>query len=95
MSTEHEFHEAEPEGTGDDPPRPTTITRATRSTWTARRLLRQVWPALRDRERTVLERRFWCEWTLDQVGVELDVTRERVRQIEARALRRLGKALHT
>lgn len=48
---------------------------------------------LDERERTVLIKRFGLEdgfsRTLEDVGRELDVTRERVRQIEAKALRKL------
>jgi RNA polymerase primary sigma factor len=49
--------------------------------------------ALTDRERQVLEMRFGLKdgqgRTLEEVGVELGVTRERIRQIEAKALRKL------
>ncbi|HEV3155734.1 MAG TPA: RNA polymerase sigma factor RpoD [Candidatus Baltobacteraceae bacterium] len=57
---------------------------------------------LTDRERRVLELRFGLEdghqRTLEEVGQEFGVTRERIRQIEAKALRKLrhpsrGKAL--
>lgn len=48
---------------------------------------------LNDRERTVLEMRFGLvsdqPRTLDQVGQHFDLTRERVRQIEAKALAKL------
>ena len=48
---------------------------------------------LNPREKLVLERRFGIgqgdDCTLEQVGVEFEVTRERVRQIEAKALRKL------
>ncbi len=49
--------------------------------------------AIRERERRVLELRFGIgddiERTLESVGQELGVTRERIRQIEERALRKL------
>jgi RNA polymerase primary sigma factor len=32
-------------------------------------------------------------WTLDAIGHELSLTRERVRQLEARALARIGRRL--
>src|SRR5262249_43118940 len=50
---------------------------------------------LDDRERTVVMLRFGLEGeplTLEEIGRRLGVTRERVRQIEAGALRRLGNA---
>ena len=51
---------------------------------------------LKPRERAVLRLRFGLDGsrsrTLDQVASEFGVTRERVRQIEARALRRLRHA---
>ena len=50
---------------------------------------------LNDRTRHVLEARFGLgdrePATLEQVGIEIGVTRERVRQIETRALRELEK----
>ncbi len=53
----------------------------------------QLLDELDDRERTVLIKRFGLEdgftRTLEDVGKELQVTRERVRQIEAKALRKL------
>ncbi|MDX1621799.1 MAG: sigma-70 family RNA polymerase sigma factor, partial [Nitriliruptorales bacterium] len=48
---------------------------------------------LGERERTVLERRFGLDGTtpstLEQVGAELGLTRERIRQIESKALAKL------
>ena len=49
--------------------------------------------ALSDRERKVLQLRFGLDdgrsRTLEEVGREFKVTRERIRQIEAKALRKL------
>ncbi len=64
---------------------------------TARNLLRdklkQVLDSLNDRERAVLEQRFGlvdgAGRTLEEVGRQFRVTRERIRQIEAKALRKL------
>jgi RNA polymerase primary sigma factor len=49
--------------------------------------------ALPERERRILELRFGFEgepWTLEAIGHELDLTRERVRQLEDQALSRLA-----
>ncbi len=50
---------------------------------------------LTERERRVLQLRMGFDdggiWTLEEVGKEFDVTRERIRQIEAKALRKLQK----
>ncbi len=55
--------------------------------------LRQVLSTLPDREQEVLKMRFGLEdgysLTLEEVGLYFNVTRERIRQIEAKALRRL------
>jgi RNA polymerase primary sigma factor len=51
---------------------------------------------LPERERRILELRFGFEgdpWTLEAIGRELDLTRERVRQLEAQALARMEAAL--
>lgn len=53
----------------------------------------EVLDTLTDREQKVLKLRFGLEdgrsRTLEEVGKEFDVTRERIRQIEAKALRKL------
>lgn len=55
--------------------------------------LEEVLSTLNDREQKVLKLRFGLEdgrtRTLEEVGKEFDVTRERIRQIEAKALRKL------
>ncbi len=55
--------------------------------------IRDILSTLSDRERKVLELRFGLEdgvsRTLEEVGHEFKVTRERIRQIEAKALKRL------
>jgi len=55
--------------------------------------VRKALEALPERERRILELRFGFEgepWTLEAIGHELDLTRERVRQLEGQALARLG-----
>lgn len=58
-----------------------------------REQLLEVLSRLNERERKVLQLRFGLEdghnWTLEEVGRELNVTRERIRQIEVKALRKL------
>ena len=48
---------------------------------------------LSEREEKVVKMRFGVdeakEYTLEEIGLNFDVTRERIRQIEAKALRRL------
>jgi RNA polymerase primary sigma factor len=55
--------------------------------------MNEVLTTLTDRERTVLIQRFGLldgkPKTLEEVGVEFNVTRERIRQIEAKALRKM------
>ena len=57
------------------------------------RKLEQVLMTLTEREREIVKMRFGfedgCEYTLEEVGKVFEVTRERVRQIEAKALRKL------
>ena len=58
-----------------------------------REQLKEVLGTLTEREEKVLRLRFGLEdgrpRTLEEVGKEFDVTRERIRQIEAKALRKL------
>ena len=55
--------------------------------------------SLTDRERDVLKLRFGLKdgrpRTLEEVGKEFNVTRERIRQIEAKALRKLRNPIHS
>ena len=61
--------------------------------------VKDVLSSLTDRERRVLELRFGLEdgrsRTLMEVGSEFDVTRERIRQIEGKALRKLRQGSHS
>lgn len=56
-------------------------------------MMSEVLTTLNDRERKVLSQRFGLHdgkpKTLEEVGVEFNVTRERIRQIEAKALRKM------
>ena len=58
-----------------------------------RETTRQVLEGLTEREAKVLKMRFGIgmsnDHTLEEVGKQFDVTRERIRQIEAKALRKL------
>jgi RNA polymerase primary sigma factor len=60
---------------------------------------RSVLDALTPREAKVLRMRFGIEMntdhTLEEVGKQFDVTRERIRQIEAKALRKLRHPSHS
>ena len=58
--------------------------------------IREALCVLPERERHIIDRRFGFEgdcWTLEAIGQELGLTRERVRQLEAHALSRLRKRL--
>jgi len=61
--------------------------------------MREILAELTDRERKVLEMRFGLidgqSRTLEEVGKEFGVTRERIRQIEAKALRKLRHPLRS
>ncbi len=55
--------------------------------------VRKALDSLPERERRILELRFGFDgepWTLEAIGHELDLTRERVRQLESQALARLA-----
>jgi RNA polymerase primary sigma factor len=51
--------------------------------------------SLTDRERTILELRYHEELTLEEVGERFDLTRERIRQIEAKALAKLSHVMNS
>jgi len=57
--------------------------------------IREVLSTLSDRERKILKMRFGLDGgkshTLEEVGLEFDVTRERIRQIESKAIAKLRK----
>lgn len=59
----------------------------------------EVLGTLKERERNVIERRYGLtdgrEKTLEEVGAAFDVTRERIRQIEAKALRKLRNSVQS
>jgi RNA polymerase sigma factor (sigma-70 family) len=44
---------------------------------------------LNDREKKILKARYWLEMTLDEISEAMKVSRERIRQIEAKAMRKL------
>jgi len=50
---------------------------------------------LKPREQDVIEKRFFSEKTLEEIAGDYGVTRERVRQIEAKALSKLRRHLRT
>jgi RNA polymerase primary sigma factor len=61
-----------------------------------RESIREALCVLPERERHIIDLRFGFEgdcWTLEAIGEELGLTRERVRQLEAHALSRLRKSL--
>jgi RNA polymerase primary sigma factor len=48
---------------------------------------------LNDNERRVIVARYWCGATLEDAGAEIGVSKERARQIQAKAQAKLGDAL--
>lgn len=54
-------------------------------------LIQQRMETLTDREQSILRLRFWEEWTLEEIGQQMQITRERVRQVEMRAMRKLRR----
>ena len=53
------------------------------------RLFPAILETLTNREQKLLWCRFWADYTLDEIGLVFGVTRERIRQIESKAMRRL------
>ena len=53
------------------------------------RVLVDTSPLLSPKEKMVLRKRYCLTYTYEQVGKEMGVTRERIRQIEAKAIERL------
>jgi RNA polymerase sigma factor (sigma-70 family) len=51
--------------------------------------IENVLDSLTPREKSVIKSRFWDKKTLETTGNDLGITRERIRQIEAKALRKL------
>ena len=52
-------------------------------------LLGEIKDLLNDKEYSILRDRFWKNKTLQEIGTALDITRERVRQFEFQALRKI------
>ena len=52
--------------------------------------------SLSDRERLIVQKRFLTDnpETLENLGLEFHISRERVRQIETKAYQKVSKAIH-
>ncbi|MCU0892704.1 MAG: RNA polymerase sigma factor RpoH [Rhodospirillales bacterium] len=80
----------------DEAPSPEAVTANRQEAAYRRGLLRQALAELPERERHIVAQRQLSEQpkTLEELGVHFGVSRERVRQLEARAMDKLRKAVH-
>ena len=95
VSLESPIGEEEDSRLGDFVPDDAAIDPETAAIRTMTRIkLEEVLDTLTPREKRVIQLRFGFvdgrQWTLEEVGQEFNVTRERIRQIEAKALRKLN-----
>ena len=62
-----------------------------------KKLLKEALATLSDRERQIVQKRFLTDnpETLENLGAEFHISRERVRQIETKAYQKVSKAIHT
>ncbi|HRK94778.1 MAG TPA: sigma-70 family RNA polymerase sigma factor, partial [Rhodospirillales bacterium] len=81
---------------GDDAPSPEAVAASRQESAYRRGLLRRALAELPERERHIVAERQLSEEpkTLEELGVHFGVSRERVRQLEARALDKLRKTVH-
>ena len=61
-----------------------------------KKLLKEALADLSDRERLIVQKRFLTDnpETLEDLGLEFHISRERVRQIETKAYQKISKAIH-
>ena len=61
-----------------------------------KKLLKEALSSLSDRERLIVQKRFLTDnpETLENLGMEFHISRERVRQIETKAYQKVSKAMH-
>lgn len=61
-----------------------------------KKLLKEALATLSDRERQIVQKRFLSDnpETLENLGLEFHISRERVRQIETKAYQKVSKAIH-
>ena len=97
MSLEQPVGEDGDESLADfvEDPNPETADRALLAS-TLREDLARALAILPDRQQTILVRRFGLDgeapWTLDQIGAHFGITRERIRQLQVEALRKLKRS---